>query len=95
MKNSIKQILRIIMITLAIIFIVGGPIYGCYLTFYQMFYGGIVDMVTGATLIPPDAILIAKGAVKFVLCGVPGLIAAFVGVLLSSGFFAIWCMLDD
>ena len=54
-----------------------------------------MNMVEGASIIPIDALLIAKGAVKFFLCAVPGVIVALGGFIISSGFFAIWCWLDD
>ena len=90
-----KRFLRILCMILAIVSILAGILLGCHATFYQMFYGGIMDMVTGASIVPINALLIAKGAVKFLLCGIPGVIVALGGFTLSSGFFAIWCWLDD
>ena len=90
-----KKFLRVLCMILAIVSVIVGVLLGCHATFYQMFYGGIMNMVEGASIIPIDALLIAKGAVKLFLCAVPGVLVGLGGFIISSGFFAIWCWLDD
>lgn len=90
-----KKFLRILCMILAIVSLIAGILLGLHATFYQMFYGGIMDIVAGANLIPASAELIAKGAVKFLLCPIPGAVTVGLGLVLTSGFFAVWCWLDD
>lgn len=90
-----KKFLRILCMILAIVSLIGGILLGLHATFYQMFYGGIMDIVAGANLIPIEAGLIAKGIVKVLLCAIPGEVIGFIGFILCSGFFAVWCWLDD
>lgn len=90
-----KKFLKVLCIILAIVSAVAGVLLGCHATFYQMFYGGIMNMVEGASITPIDALLIAKGAVKLFLCAVPGVLVGLGGFMISSGLFAIGCWLDD
>lgn len=91
MKNFLKNLFMI----LAVITAISALFLGFHVTFVQMLYGGLVDVVTGATSLPVDALLITKGVVKFLLCYIPGILTGLGVFLVSSGLFAIGCWLDD
>lgn len=90
-----KNILRLMLMIFTIMSAIVGIVLGCHATFYQMLYGGLCDIVTGATSVPIEALLITKGAVKFLFCGIPGIIVSTAGCILSLGSLAAWCVLDD
>lgn len=91
MKSFFKNLFMI----LAVIAAISALFLGFHVTFVQMLYGGLVDIVTGATALPVDALLITKGAVKFLLCYIPGILTGLGVFLISSGLFAVGCWLDD
>ena len=91
MKNFFKGLFLL----LAIISFIVGIILGCYVTFYQMIYCSIIDIVIGITMVPVNAILIAQGIVKILLCAIPGLATVILGSLLGLGFLAVWSVIED
>ena len=90
-----KKFLSKLCMILAIACMIIGPLLGVHVTFVQMFYGGVVDLVQGATLVPIEAMLIAKGIVKILLCAVPGVVTGIIGVIASVIFMAGWEAFDD
>lgn len=90
-----KSFFKNLFMALAVVAAISALFLGLHVTFVQMFYGGLVDMVTGASASPIDALLITKGATKFLLCYIPGIVTGLGVFLISSGLFAIGCWLDD
>ena len=84
-KMKIREIKEKICGALGWLSMVGGTLYGLWICFYTMFYGGIIQIVTGiqANL---DAIAIATGACKVFLCELGFLVPFLLGLLIGSWF---------
>lgn len=90
-----KSFFKGLFLLLAVVSFIAGIILGCHATFYQMFYCGVIDAITGITMAPVNAILIAQGVVKVLLCTVPGLIIGGLGSFLGLGFLVIWSIIEE
>lgn len=70
----LKNILMVSFIIAATALFIAGPILACHATFFQMIYGGVIDIINGVSINPWDAIMVAEGVLKILLCAVPGVI---------------------
>ena len=93
--KGLKKIFVTLLFIIAVLCFIIGPILGCHVTFYQMLYGGIVDIIAGASINPMNATLIAEGVLKVILCAVPGVITCALGFIVGLGVFALWGSIVD
>lgn len=61
---------------------IGGTLYGLWLCFYTMFYGGIVQIINGIQS-NGEAIAIATGICKILFCEVGFLAPFIVGIIIG------------
>lgn len=93
--KGLKKIFVTLLFIIAVLCFIIGPILGCHVTFYQMLYGGIVDIIAGVSINPMNATLIAEGVLKVILCAVPGVITCTLGFIVGLGVFALWGSIVD
>ena len=79
-KNAAGWLLRVLCWIILLISWIAAP----YVTFVMYFTGGLVQTAEG--FVGLDVVAIVTGLCKFILCGIPGLMIAFVGSIIGCAF---------
>lgn len=85
MKMKFNKIKEKVCETLGWLSMAAGILYGLWLCFYDMFYGGIIQIINGIQS-NCEAVAIAIGICKIVFCEIGFVIPFLIGILIGAWF---------
>lgn len=75
-------------LAIAILMLVGGIILGAYVGLYLCLYGGVVQVIQSAVMVPVDAVGVGVGIVRVLIAGIAGWLSAFVLIIPGAAVLA-------
>ena len=84
-RMKFKEIKEKIYEILGWLSMITGTLYGLWLCFYNMFYGGIIQIINGIQS-NCEAVAIATGICKIIFCEMGFVIPFLIGILIGAWF---------